>query len=823
MARDALARRRVERERPAAAAGEGRRRRRWPSFAVLALVVTALALWLAARYVERDGVRFFHTGKQLVDALGGLAAALEAGDLAAVEGFYDPAFAAAPLGLMQRQVEGERDGVVVERFAPAATAGDRAAAVAEWRDYLQGFDAVDAVELHVHRLEDWTPGEEVLASVRFEAIGTPRGAPRPAIDRAMLRLRFARTAAGPKIRHAALIEGRRIASREPHFADVAAAAGIDFENRYYPAFLEVPLRFVMLRYGPAGIAAVDYDNDGFYDLFIPDGVESRLFRNRRDGTFEDVTEGAGLSGLSGVSVAVFADYDNDGFKDAFVSRTFEPNQLFHNRGDGTFEDVTAAAGIGEDCCTTVASWADYDNDGDLDLYVGRYLEPRTEIPTTFYARNGLPNQLYRNDGDGSFTNVTAEAGVGEIGLCLGSVFGDYDDDGDLDLYVVNDFGRNTLYRNRGDGTFADVTVETNTLAYGAGMNASFGDYDNDGRLDIYVTNIRSEFAWFGERPTARRYLLNSIRQGVWLSDMPLYFEIFRQSGPEFHKVFQQMGSGNTLLRNLGPGADGVVRFEDVTWDARANPPGWFWGASFADFDNDGWQDLYAANGWVYNTPDTEIELDFFEGVVADQKKYKTGYFYDPAGFGELSWHGYERNRHLRNDGPGPDGRVRFTEIGLAAGTALLRNSRGVAVADFWNRGVLDLAVAASTDRHALLENRVGGRRNYLALELVGAAGTLAGGSNRDAVGARVVIRAGGRQQLREVVLGDGYGSQNSLRLYFGLGDVERLDALEVRWPRSGRVQRFTDVAANRILELREGHDRLLEKTYPPALPAPPAG
>src|SRR5947207_2717531 len=357
----------------------------------------------------------------------------------------------------------------------------------------------------------------------------------------------------------------------------------------------------MIRYGPGGITAVDYDNDGFYDLFIPDGVESKLYRNRGDGTFEDVTRQAGLAGLDGVSVAVFADYDNDGHKDLFVSRTFRPNKLFHNNGDGTFRDVTKQSGIGEDCCTTVASWADYDNDGLLDLYVGRYLDPRTKIPTTFYARNGEPNQLYHNNGDGTFTNVTEKAGVGEKGLCLGSVWGDYDGDGFPDLYVVNDFGRKTLYHNNRNGTFTDVTVKSGTLAYGAGLSASF-----------------------------------------------------------------------------------------------------------ADFDNDGWLDIYAADGWVYNDKGTEIELDFLNNVVSKQKEYKTGIFFDPKYFGKTSWHGWERNRHLRNNGDGT-----FTEMGRAAGTDLILNSRGVAVADFWNRGVLDIAVEASTDRHVLLRNEVGEKRNWL--------------------------------------------------------------------------------------------------------------
>jgi hypothetical protein len=554
----------------------------------------------------------------------------------------------------------------------------------------------------------------------------------------------------------------------------------------------------MIRYAAGGISVVDYDNDGFYDLFIPDGVSSRLFRNRKDGAFEDVTEAAGLAGLDGVSVATFADYDNDGFKDLFVSRTFRPNLLFHNNGDGTFTDVTGKSGIGEDCCTTVAGWADYDNDGFLDLYVGRYLDPRKDIPTTFYARNGQPNQLYHNNGDGTFTNVTEQAKVGDRGLCLGVVWGDFDDDGFPDLYVVNDFGRKTLYHNDGDGTFTDVTRKSKTLAYGAGMSASYVDYDNDGRFDYYVTHIRSEHSWYAEAPTVRRYMLKCMTQGTWKTDMPLFFEIFKQSGSNFVKAFQQMASGNTLLRNKGDGT-----FEDATSKADANPPGWFWGASFADFDNDGWQDLYLANGWVYNDENTEIELEFLNNVVTNQNIYKTGLYFDPKHFGRCSWHGWERNRYLRNNRDGT-----FLEVGHATGTDLLLNSRGVGVADFWNRGVMDIAVAASADCHALLKNEVGLNRNWLQVELVGT------GSNRDAVGARVTLYAEGKRQSREIVLGDGYGSQNSLRQHFGLDHHQVVDKLVVSWPTSGTVQVFEQVPANEIVEVTEGNDRLVTKTYP---------
>jgi hypothetical protein len=215
---------------------------------------------------------------------------------------------------------------------------------------------------------------------------------------------------------------------------------------------------------------------------------------------------------------------------------------------------------------------------------------------------------------------------------------------------------------------------------------------------------------------------------------------------------------------------------------------------------------------VYNDRDTEIELDFLNSVVSEQKLYKTGILFDPAHFGHTSWHGWEHNRYLRNRGDGT-----FDEVGRAAGIDLLKNSRGVAVADFWNRGVMDIAVSASTDNHALLKNTVGEGRNWLQVELVGSkSATNPKGSNRDAVGVRVSIKAGGKPQMRELTLGDGYGSQNSLRQHFGLGAATSVDELTVKWPASGTTQVFHNVAGQRIIQITEGKDEIVEKHYAPA-------
>ncbi|MEZ5400191.1 MAG: CRTAC1 family protein [Bryobacteraceae bacterium] len=764
-------------------------------YALAAPVLLAVVGGFGVVKVDQSGLEFFETGKAIEARLGQVARDFTAAS--SLDSHFDPGYSGQVLGLTELKHSKEKDGIRQLRMSPGTGPSDRASATGEWTGYRATFDAVEETIFHIHRMERWGSGEDTVATVRFEVLGTPRGTKDLTVDRGMLRATFRHASGSPVFAGAELIEGERLAASQSQFTDVAEAAGVGFVNRYYPRFINEPQKFGMIRYGPGGITVADYDRDGFQDLFIPDGVESKLFRNNAKGGFEDVTAQAGLAGLDGVSVAVFADYDNDGHKDLFVSRTYAHNQLFRNNGDGTFADVTEKSGIEEDCCTTVASWGDYNNDGYLDLYVGRYMDPRTSIPTTFYARNGEPNSLYKNNGNGTFTNVTKEAGVGEIGLCLGSVFGDFDEDGWADLYVVNDFGRNTLYHNNGDGTFSDVSVKTGTLAYGAGMSATFGDYDNDLKGDFYCANIRSDYAWYAEPPTVMRYMTNSVKQNVWASDMPLYWEVFKQSGFDFVAVFQQMASGNTMMRNRGDGT-----FEDTTVKTNANPPGWFWGTVLSDFDNDGWQDIYAANGWVYNDRDTEIELEFLNNVVSKQDVYKTGLFFDPKYFGRRSWHGWERNRYLRNDGTGV-----FEEVGRPAGSDLITNSRGVAVGDFWNRGVLDIAVSASTDKHALLRNELAGKRNWFQVELIGTE------SNRDAIGARIVLSAGGGKQMRTVIAGDSYSSQSMLRQHFGLAGAATVDELTVHWPKTGKTQKFTNLAANRIVEITEGKDTAVEKKY----------
>jgi hypothetical protein len=319
-------------------------------------------------------------------------------------------------------------------------------------------------------------------------------------------------------------------------------------------------------------------------------------------------------------VGLFLDLDNDGDEDLFVGRSTAPNKLFCNNGDGTFTEVKADSPVaalaknpgvsrsdvatrGE--WTSVASAADFNNDGLVDIYVGRYLDPRTSLPTTlFYTRNGEGNTLLRNNGDLTFTDVTEEMGVREGGLTLGMAWGDYDNDGDADLYVANDFGRNAFFENQGaSGTkdakgnpgwkpFKEIARENGTLDISYGMSATFADADNDADLDLYVSNVHSGQRWFGNKATLQNYIANTLRQREFFGDAAIYDQLVELADDKW-ALGDRVIRGNSLFRN-----DGEKGFADVTEEAQVNPHGWYWGSLFFDFDNDGRQDIYAANGWI---------------------------------------------------------------------------------------------------------------------------------------------------------------------------------------------------------------------------------
>jgi hypothetical protein len=568
-------------------------------------VVVALLLgllvwgWTRVRAIEDDALELATVGKAAIALLNEFAAGIATGDSGRILTCYSSAFESDE-GPWREELVDTRDAVTVKAWhsgPPAAS--DAPKLVAETLRFVASLGDVEWSKGKLAIVESQTGTEAAVVRALLWLRGTSAAGQRFEAQ-AHLRLWIVTDAAGNwRIERQELLDGTTVSGPGAGFTDHATAAGLDFATTINPRFSDPDWRleaFGIAKYAGPGAAAADYDGDGWYDLFLGDGVAPRLYRNEGAGGalhFRDVTAEVGLpTRLPGTNLGLFVDFDDDGDEDLFIGRFMDGNKLFRNDA-GLFTEIPIEGEM-ERGLVTVAAARDYDGDGRLDLYLGRYLDPRTQMPTTmFYTRNGAGNSLLHNDGDLRFTDVTAEAGVREGGLALGVSWADYDDDGDDDLYVANDFGRNALLRNEGDGTFSDVSAESGTLDFGFGMSSSWGDVDNDGDLDIYVSNVHSGQRWYGQATTLAQYLLTSIKQGTIRQDYPLYKEIFGYTGPDWRLYGDGMVKGNSLLLN-----DGHGHFAEKSEVAGTNPQGWYWGSGFLDYDNDGQLDIYAANGWI---------------------------------------------------------------------------------------------------------------------------------------------------------------------------------------------------------------------------------
>ncbi len=549
------------------------------------------------------------------------------------------------------------------------------------------------------------------------------------------------------------------------FSEVTARTGIKYKHHLtdFDGKLGSLVRW-LAAFGGAGAAVGDFNNDGYDDLYVTNsrqGYPNQLYKNNGNGTFTEIGARAGVADLNGddgaSSDALWFDYNNDGKLDLLVLR-FGYNVLFRNNGDETFTDVTAEAKLNRKWMNPLAAIAfDYDRDGHLDLLIGGYfpdvnlfkLETTRILHESFEeARNGGSKVLYRNNRDGSFSDVTEKAGIKDTGWTLDIGHGDYNNDGWPDVYIANDYGADKLFRNNGDGTFTDVSEEAIGVDTKKGMNADFADYDNDGFLDVYVTNITEHF----------------------------------------------LRECNMLWRNNGNGT-----FTDVSEETGACDAGWAWGAKFFDFDNDGLLDIYVVNGFISaGKEDYWLDLALMATTpdldIADAKNWPP--------IGDKTYCGYERNKLFHNQGDHS-----FKEVDVEAGLDDVRDGRGVALIDFDNDGAMDVFLTNCNREAALYRNEAGGRsgNNFLELKLVGTK------SNRDAIGARVKVVAGSVEQVREVNCGNGYAAQSTFRLHFGLGKAEKVERVEIKWP-SGASQVLEGLKANRILVITEGAEEVTEIT-----------
>jgi Tfp pilus assembly protein PilF/peroxiredoxin len=571
--------------------------------------------------------------------------------------------------------------------------------------------------------------------------------------------------------------------------------------------------------GHHGVSVGDADGDGLDDIYVaqPSGLPNRLYRARGDGTFEDATERAGLGVLDDTAQSLFADVDNDGDQDLVLATGTMPLLFLNDKGQfsvvaDAFQFRQPLQGV-----LTSIAMADYDRDGFLDLYLCVYSyffgagEDKAGTPSPYYdARNGPPAVLFRNDGRGRFVDVTAEAGLdaGNDRYHFAAAWADYDNDGWPDLLVANDFGTKNLYRNRGlrDGrvTFEDVAAAAGVLDHGAGMSAAFLDYDNDGLLDIYTGNMWSD-------------------AGLRVTSAP---DFMPDAPSDVRALYRRHVRGNSLLRNRGDG-----HFEDKTLTARAEVGRWAWSSDALDFDNDGWEDLYVVNGMLTRSPAMpegvpDLEGFFWRQVVARSPLTRVKNApYDDAwrAINQLLIHGSiasrQRNVFLRNDGQGG-----FDDVSGTVGLDLDQDGRSFAVLDIDRDGDEDLLVMAARQAPHLrvFQNDFAPKAASLAVRLVGAVGSK---SNRDAIGARVVVETDRMRRTKIVQAGSGFLSERSKELVFGLGESQRVVKVTIAWP-SGENQIITDVPLNTRVRIVEGgateHTPFAMGSAPRAATAKPA-
>jgi len=742
--------------------------------------------------------------EKYVDAIDAILARWSAGlltspdNLEAIQDVIAPNFAGT--SLLPVSSRPLRTGPVeVRRNSFANAPLEKDGSLRDLRSVLAPFTKILIAEFQITRIEatpqtqasDQLP-RQLSTRVRYELVGTGHGLYREQLL-GNWDLVWEPTRAGDlRLRSWRALDETQSRTFRPVYSDITAAAlgrNMSYSSQllhgtdYWRTVLDGACGIDI--YGHNGVSVGDIDGDALDDLYVcqPGGLPNRLYRNRGDGTFEDITDSAGVGVIENTACALFVDVDNDGRQDLIVVRATGP-LLFLNQGNAQFRQKPDAFQFANppQGTFTGAAVADYDRDGWLDIYFCLYVyyqgAEQYKYPSPYYdAENGPPNFLMRNHRDGTFRDVTRETGLDKnntrYSFCCG--WSDFNGDGWPDLYVVNDFGRKNLYRNNGDGTFTDMAAEAGVEDIGAGMSVCCFDYDNDGAQDLYVANMWTSA---GERVTMQ--------------------DIFKKGSPEeVRRLYHKHAMGNSLYHNRRGGN----AFADATAASGAGNGRWAWSSDAWDFDHDGFQDLYIANGMVSGPSREDLNSFFWRQVVAhspDEAKPSHDYEQGWGAINELirsdgTWSGYERNVLYANNGDRT-----FSDVSGAVGLDFLEDGRSFALADFDGDGRQELFLK---NRNApvlrILKNVITDLPPAIAFRLRG------NKSNRDAIGATVTIETEAGRQTRILQAGSGFLSQHSKELFFGLGRSKGPVHASIRWP-SGTVQEIRDLPTNSRISVEEG-------------------
>ena len=670
--------------------------------------------------------------------------------------------------------------------------------LAAWRSSVSAFSKIITAEFQVTSIRS-TPdpgsvsGQSQLLEtvVRFELVGAGQDFHR---EQRVGNWQISWSLSAPQelqARSWKVLEETRSRSMTPVFVDVAKHAfganhsyasqllhGTDYWRTVLDGASGIDI------YGHNGISVADIDGDGFDDLYVcqPAGLPNRLFRNRGDGTFEDITELSGLGVLENTACALFADLDNSGRQDVIVVRANGP-LLFRNLGGGKFRVKPDAFRFENPPRGTFtgAAIADYDRDGWLDIYFCLYAfyqgTDQYRYPMPYYdAENGPPNFMMRNNRDGTFGDVTKQSGLDQhntrFSFCC--AWGDYNGDQWPDLYVVNDFGRKNLYRANGDGTFTDVAPQTGAEDVGAGMSGCWLDFDNDGRPDLYVADM-----W-----TAA---------GLRVSQQENFQ---KESSKAIRDLYRKHATGNSLFQNSGNGS-----FADASTRSGTTMGRWAWSSDVWDFNHDGFLDLYIANGMISGETPEDLNSFFWRQVVANSpQEPKPNHQYEQGwnAINELirsdgTWSGFERNVFYLNNRDGT-----FSDVSGVIGLDCMEDSRTFVLSDFDHDGRQEMFLKnRNSPQLRFFKNVMADLAPAIAFRLTGQK------SNRDAIGACVTVETELGRQSRWLQAGSGFLAQHSKELFFGLGTANGPVLATIRWP-SGLLQKLADLPPNRCVWVEEG-------------------